>query len=163
MLVKGRQSKFWRQTHIISIFLLSLGWIRLGYFGLLVIYRTVYFGVVFDLVFKICINYRTYAFKNSITFWLSSWPPILVLNFQPTGGRIEKKEVMGERIIWSLRTKYMANWIFGQKHKNMTSSTCVRTHHHICRYLRKYLVLKNTPGCRPDVTYHVRREEERYG
>ena len=40
------------REHVISIFLLSLGEIRLGDFGLLVIYRIVYFGVVFDLVFQ---------------------------------------------------------------------------------------------------------------
>ena len=28
-------------------------------------YRIVYFGVVFDLVFQICINSRTYVFSNS--------------------------------------------------------------------------------------------------
>ena len=26
-------------------------------------------------------------------------------------------EVMGEKIIWALRTQYMATWIYGQKHQ----------------------------------------------
>ena len=39
--------------HVISLLLPSLGEIRLGHFGLLVIYRIVYFGVVFDLGFQI--------------------------------------------------------------------------------------------------------------
>ena len=51
--------------HVISLLLPSLGEIRLGDFGLLAIYITVYSGVVFDLVFKICFNSRTYVFSNS--------------------------------------------------------------------------------------------------
>ena len=31
----------------------------------MVIYRIVYFGVVFDLVFQMCINSRTYVFSKS--------------------------------------------------------------------------------------------------
>ena len=50
--------------HVISILLPSPGEIRLGDFGLLVIHRIVYFGVVFDLVFQKCINSRTYVFSN---------------------------------------------------------------------------------------------------
>ena len=53
------------QEHVISLFLPSLGEIRLGDFRLLVIYRIVYFGMVFDLVFQICINSHTYVFSNS--------------------------------------------------------------------------------------------------
>ena len=46
---------------VISLFLPSLGEIRLAYFGLLVIYRITYFGVVFELVFKYAlIPVRTY-------------------------------------------------------------------------------------------------------
>ena len=51
--------------HVINIFLSSLGEIRLGDFGILVIFRIVYFGVVFDLVFQKYINSRTYACSNS--------------------------------------------------------------------------------------------------
>ena len=54
----------WCLEHVISIFLPRLREIRLRYFGLLVIHRIVYFGVVFDLVFQICINYCTYVFSN---------------------------------------------------------------------------------------------------
>ena len=50
--------------HVISLLLPSIGEIRLGDFGLLVIYRIVYFGVVFDLGFQICINSCTYVFSN---------------------------------------------------------------------------------------------------
>ena len=50
--------------HVISIFLSSPREIRLGGFGLLVIYSIFYFGVVFDLVFQTCNNYRTYVFSN---------------------------------------------------------------------------------------------------
>ena len=51
---------------MLSLFsFVSLGEIRLGDFGLLVIYRIVYFGVVFHLIFQICINYRTYIFSKS--------------------------------------------------------------------------------------------------
>ena len=50
--------------HVISLLLPSLGEIRLGDFGLLVIYRIVYFGVVFNLVFQIL---------NICTHHLISW------------------------------------------------------------------------------------------
>ena len=36
----------------------------------------------------------------------------------------------------------MDTLIYGQKRNNMTSSKRVRTRHHICRFLRKSLVLK---------------------
>ena len=53
------------REHVISLFLPSLGEIRLGGFGLLVIYRIVYFRVVFDLVFQTCKNSRTNVFLKS--------------------------------------------------------------------------------------------------
>ena len=53
------------RKHVISLFLPSLGEIRLEDFGLLVIYRIVYFGVVFYLVFQIFINSCMYVFSNS--------------------------------------------------------------------------------------------------
>ena len=65
MFVKGQQEVCIEENHVISILLPSLGEIRLGYFVLFVIYRIVYFGMVFDLVFQICINSRTYVFSNS--------------------------------------------------------------------------------------------------
>ena len=54
----------WCLEHVISIFLPSLVEIRLGDFGLLVIYIIVYFGVVFELVFHICINSNPCVFSN---------------------------------------------------------------------------------------------------
>ena len=53
-------------SSVLSLFSFrALEKLDLGDFGLLVIYRIVYFGVVFDLVFQICINSRTYVFSNS--------------------------------------------------------------------------------------------------
>ena len=51
--------------HVIYLFLQSLGEIRLRDFGLLIIDRIFYFGVVFDLVFQICMNSHMYIFSNS--------------------------------------------------------------------------------------------------
>ena len=50
--------------YVIYLLLTSPGEIRFGDVGLLVIYSIVYFGVVFDLVFQIRINFRTCVFSN---------------------------------------------------------------------------------------------------
>ena len=61
------------KEHVISIFLPSLGEIRLGDFGLLVIYRIVYFGVVFGMVFqKALIPVRTY-FQTRFSWKCWTW------------------------------------------------------------------------------------------
>ena len=51
--------------HVISLFLPSLGVTRHGVFGLLFIYRIVYFGVIFDLVIQKCKNFRGYVSSKS--------------------------------------------------------------------------------------------------
>ena len=50
--------------HIISLSLPRFGENILRGFGLLVIYRIIYFGGVFDLVFQTCKNFGTYVFSN---------------------------------------------------------------------------------------------------
>ena len=65
MFVKGQQEVCIEENHVISILLPSLGEIRLGYFGLFVIYRIVYFGMVSTWLFKYAlIPVRTF-FSNS--------------------------------------------------------------------------------------------------
>ena len=55
-------------------------------------------------------------------------------------------EVMREINNWPLSTQYMDNWHDGAFDVNMTSSEVVLTHHHRCRFLRRYLVLKIKPN-----------------
>ena len=55
-------------------------------------------------------------------------------------------EVMGVRIILSLRTQYMATCIYGQKQENMMPSKHVRTCHYVLRFIRKHLLLKINPN-----------------
>ena len=72
-------------------------------------------------------------------------------------------ELMWEIIIWDLSTQCMATCIYGQKHKNMTSSKRVHTRHHIRRFILKSLSLKillnigQTPGTMAE------RKREKYG
>ena len=51
-------------------------------------------------------------------------------------------EVMTERKNRILRVQYIATWHDGTFDVNMTSSEVVRTRHHKCRFLRRYLVMK---------------------
>ena len=50
--------------------------------------------------------------------------------------------------------------IDGQMYVNMKSSKGIHICHHIHRFIRKSLVLKNTHERIPDVRNHVRGEEE---
>ena len=53
---------------------------------------------------------------------------------------------MGEIIILGLRNQYIVICKYGQKYKNMTSSKCIRTRHHMRRFLCIYLILKIHPN-----------------
>ena len=55
-------------------------------------------------------------------------------------------EVMTERKNRILRIQYMATWHDGTFDVNMTSSEVVCTRRHICRFLRRSLVLKIKPS-----------------
>ena len=59
--VPSEVTRTWNQESQ-ACYLSSLGKIRLGDFGLLVINRIFYYGVVIDVVFQTCKNSRTYRY-----------------------------------------------------------------------------------------------------
>ena len=162
--MKGRRSKFWRRKHVISLFLPSLGEIRLGDFGLLVLYRIVYFGVVFDLVFQICINSRTYVFSNSYPSLIEFMASRSGTDFQPAGGRIMMTALKAKKI--EIQKRVESGEIFmtaiGRSHDEIVFS---RTH--ICN---TYLVTTDddiswqlTPKNNNDNNNRNNRYDNRFG
>ena len=72
-----------------SIYHLSrIGAIRLGDIGLLVVYRIVYFRVVFELVFQTCINFCTYVLSNSNRYLIEFIVVFTVFDFFNVLGRV---------------------------------------------------------------------------
>ena len=71
-------------------------------------------------------------------------------SFQDVSDTTPKKEntlfgeVMGERIIWALRARYMGTCIYGQVYENIMSLEHLLTHIHIHRFIRIPLVPKIT-------------------
>ena len=72
-------------------------------------------------------------------------------------------EVMGEIIIWVLRTLNLVTSIYGQKYEIIMSSKSVRTRHYIHIFILKSLALKIHSNAGQTTGTTVKGKNNKYG